>query len=78
MCRFRLPRQSGNDILILLYDETGRLDNRIPLGLYLEEIHYDWSAPSLTDVSLYIDRVMASVSISVSGWTYTIEFPYTI
>ncbi len=78
VCRFRLPRQSGNDILILLYDETGRLDNRIPLGLYLEEIHYDWSAPSLTDVSLYIDRVMASVSISVSGWTYTIEFPYTI
>ena len=78
VCRFRLPRQSGNDIMILLYDESGRLDNRIPLGLYLEEIHYDWMAPSLTDVSLYIDRVMASVSISVSGWTYTIEFPYTI
>ena len=78
VCRFRLPRQTGNDILILLYDEAGRLDNRIPLGLYLEEIHYDWSAPSLTDVTLYIDRVMASVSISVSGWTYTIEFPYII
>ena len=78
LCRFRMPRQNTDDLMILLYDTGGHLDNSIPLGLFLTDIGYDWHAASLSDVSVRVDYVTASVSITVGGWTQTIEFPYTL
>ena len=52
--------------------------NAIPLGAYLTAIGYDWHAPSLSDVSVSVDFVTASISITVGDWSQTIEFPYTL
>ena len=77
--RFRLPRQETDDVLVLMYDrEDGHLDNAFPLGRYLTEIGYDWNAPSLADVSVHVDSVTISVSITVEGWTHSLEFPYVL
>lgn len=77
ICRFRMPRQEGDDLRILLWGADGHLDNFIPLGAYMTDIGYDWHAPSLSDVSIRVDFVTASISITVGDWTQAIEFPYT-
>ena len=78
VCRFRMPRQEHDDLRILLWDASGHLDNAIPLGAYMTGIGYDWHAPSLSDVSIHVDFVTASISITVDDWTQVVEFPYTI
>ena len=79
VARFRLPRQGTDDVLVLMYDrEDGHLDNAFPLGRYLTEIGYDWDAVSLADVSVHVDSVTISVSITVEGWTHSLEFPYVL
>ena len=78
VCRFRMPRQDKDDLRILLWSDSGKLDNSIPLGAYMTDIGYDWHAPSLSDVSIHVDFVTASISITVGDWTQVIEFPYTI
>ena len=78
LCRFRMPRQQTDDLMILMYDGSGRLDNSIPLGKYLTAIGYDWTAPSLADVSIRIDYVAASIQIVVGDWTEVFEFPYVL
>ena len=77
-CRFRMPRQEKDDLKILLWGADGHLENAIPLGAYLTAIGYDWHAPSLSDVSVSVDFVTASISITVGDWSQTIEFPYTL
>lgn len=77
VCRFRLPRQENDDLKILMFDRDGRLDNSIPLGKYLTGIGYDWDAPSLSDVSIHIDFVTASIGITIGDWTQTVEFTYS-
>ena len=72
-----MPRQEGDDLKILLWGADGHLDNSIPLGAYMTDIGYDWHAPSLSDVSIRVDFVTASISITVGDWTQAIEFPYT-
>lgn len=78
VCRFRLPRQGSDDLKILMFDRDGHLDNSIPLGKYLTGIGYDWNAPSLSDVSIHIDFVTASIDITVGDWTQVIEFTYSL
>lgn len=78
ICRFRMPRQSSDDVRILLLDSEGHLDNAIPLGAYMTEIGYVWDAPSLSDVFIRIDFVTASISVTVDDWTQVIAFPYTL
>lgn len=78
VCRFRMPRQDKDDLKILLWRADGQLDNALPLGAYLTKIGYDWNAPSLSDVSIHVDFVTASISITVDDWTQSITFPYTI
>ena len=78
ICRFRMPRQDRDDLKILLWRADGQLDNAIPLGAFLTQIGYDWNAPSLSDVSVHVDFVTASLSITVEDWTQEIEFPYTL
>ena len=78
VCRFRMPRQDKDDLRILLWNASGELDNAIPLGAYMTDIGYDWHAPSLSDVSIHVDFVTASISITVGDWTQVIEFPYTL
>lgn len=77
VCHFRLPRQGSDDLKILMFDTDGHLDNSIPLGKYLTGIGYDWDAPSLSDVSIHIDFVTASIGITVGDWTQTVEFTYS-
>ncbi|MBR1575706.1 MAG: hypothetical protein IJ654_04570 [Bacteroidales bacterium] len=78
LCRFRLPRQGTDDVMILFFNDEGQLDNAIPLGKYLTEVGYDWSARSLADVSIRIDFVTASLQIMVGDWTQQIDFSYVL
>jgi len=78
-CHFRLPRQQSDDLMILLLDkQDGHLDNSIPLGRFLTDIGYDWNAASLSDVTVRVDFVTLSVSITISDWDRTVEFPFTV
>lgn len=76
--RFRLPRQGDDSVSILMYEADGQLEGSLPLGKYLKEAGYDWGAESLSDLSVTIDRMSVSVSISIEGWNNSFESPITI
>lgn len=78
VCTFRLPRQADDGVIILLYGKDGRLENTIPLGQYLTASGFDWDAENLADVSVNVDKTMAFISITIGGWTHTVEFTYTL
>ena len=65
-------------MILLLDKQDGHLDNSIPLGRFLTDIGYDWNAASLSDVTVRVDFVTLSVSITISDWDRTVEFPFTV
>lgn len=78
VCTFRLPRQPDDNVQIMLYDKSGTLKDCIPLGRYMTACGYEWDALSLDDVSVNVDKITASVTVVVSDWSMSVEFPYVL
>lgn len=74
----RLPRQRPGDPLwldIVLRDSVLR---SFPLGTYLEEAGYDWTAPDLADRELEIDISATTVRFISAGWSTAVELDLVI
>ena len=78
LCCFRMPRQSDDELQIIMYDASGHMSKSIPLGMYMTDMGYDWDAESLSDVTVNVDKVTVAVTISINGWSGSIKFPFTI
>lgn len=67
----RLPRQMDDSMVleILKTDGSDEKVDELPLGTYLVDgLGYDWAAPDLADINVYINYSRSSISISVSDW----------
>ena len=74
----RLPRQRPGDPLwldIVLRDSVLR---SFPLGTYLEEAGYDWTAPDLPDRDLEIDISVTSIRFRSGTWNEVRELDLVI
>lgn len=68
----RIPRQSGNDMILEFVRETagkdGTVDRVIDLGAEFSRAGYDWKRKNLQDVSAVVDHASAEITLSVPGW----------
>lgn len=69
---FRIPRQIDASMTVSLryfYDD-GHFDfiGEFPLGEYIMETGYNWTAEDLQDIYIMIDLVVGRCIISVDGW----------
>lgn len=67
MFTFNLPRQLAGDRLWLTASD-GEDTDKLPLGEWILETGYDWTADDLKDIDMELDYARASVTISVEGW----------
>lgn len=74
---FRVPRQADDSLMIELTDGSTTVDC-IKLGQLIARSGFDWSKPSLEDITLDISLSSALVQINVSGWSETIILELTI
>ena len=65
---FNLLRHGPDTMVrIGIYDETERADE-LPLHEWMRAAGYDWDAPDLEDITLYLDYVHQKIRIIVSNW----------
>lgn len=62
-----LPRQVDNSLMLEVDDGVPHL-KKFALGEFLDKAGYDWSAPSLDDVTIVLDYSLTSVTVNISGW----------
>ncbi len=69
--RICVPRQK-DDSLILEFRSRSAPENEpegsFPLGEYIREAGYDWSAPDLADIYVDLDYVRAGISVRIEEW----------
>ena len=62
-----LPRQVDNSLMLEVDDGVPHL-KRFAIGEYLQRAGYDWTLPSLEDVTILLDYSLSSVTIQIAGW----------
>jgi len=77
---FRIPRQLDDSMTVTIryfYDD-GHFDHIgvFPLGRYIIETGYNWSAEDLQDIYIMIDLVIGRIIISVDGWEDGVTFNF--
>ena len=74
----RLPRQNPGDPLWLDLVMQDSVLRSFPLGTYLEEAGYDWTAPDLPDRDLEIDISVSSIRFQTGTWSPVRELNWVI
>ena len=74
----RLPRQNPGDPLWLDLVMQDSVLRSFPLGTYLEEAGYDWTAPDLPDRDLEIDISVSSIRFQTGTWSTVRELNWVI
>lgn len=68
----RLPRQPDADLMLELTDlEHGATVIEYRLGRLIAETGFDWSAPDLGDIRLFLTMTELTFTISIEGWDKT-------
>lgn len=77
LCRARVPRQT-DDSLWLEVDFLDSSEIRtFPIGKYILESGYDWTAEDLEDISVEMDFSRTGIELSMSKWQKTLSFEIT-
>lgn len=74
---FRLFRQKDDSFTIGLID-NGKPVEDLPLGEYIAETGYDWTAEDLADIYIGIDYITSTVSVFVCDWDGPVSFQINI
>ena len=74
----RLPRQNPGDPLWLDLVMQDSVLRSFPLGTYLEEAGYDWTALDLPDRDLEIDISVSSIRFQTGTWSTVRELNWVI
>lgn len=72
-----LPRQYDNSLLLEIDDGTG-IAKIFPIGEYIVESGYDWTAPDLEDITVDLDFAVTCVTLTVRGWDEEHKFDVVI
>ena len=62
-----LPRQLDNTLMLEVDDGVPHL-KMFAIGEYLDKAGYDWTKPSLEDVTVVLDYSLTSVTVHIAGW----------
>lgn len=72
-----LPRQYDNSLMLEIDDGTG-IAKIFPIGEYIAESGYDWTAPDLEDITVDLDFAVTHISLTVRGWDEEHKFDVVI
>ena len=75
-CTICVPRQDDNSLLLSL--EMGGVRRTFALGELLASDGYDWSAPDLGDVSLYVDCALTIMELTISRFPESVQEEITV
>lgn len=77
LCHLRIPRQVDGSLLLEIdFLDTGEV-RTFPVGEYILESGYDWSAPDLEDIEVEMDFSRSSLTFTVSKWKKTLSYEIT-
>lgn len=68
-----VPRQNDNSLNMTVIEEDDTVTD-FPIGKYIEDARYDWSAESLEDIELIIDYVTTEIIFKVRDWEKVYNF----
>lgn len=72
-----LPRQL-DDSLVLEVDTGDKVVKKFPIGQYIAESGYDWTAPDLEDIVIDLDFAVTHLSMVIQGWEKEYKFDVVI
>lgn len=77
LCRLRIPRQVDSSLLLEVdFLDTGEV-RTFPVGEYIIESGYDWTAPDLEDIDVEMDFSRTSMTFIISKWKKTLSYEIT-
>lgn len=77
LCHLNIPRQKDGSLMLdVHFQDTGEIRS-FPVGEYILESGYDWSAPDLEDIQVEMDFSLSGLTFSISGWKKTLSFEIT-
>ena len=68
-----VPRQGDNSLSLEVRDPEDGLLRSFALGEYLHRAGYDWTAPSLEDVSILINYARSTIYLSTWYWSQSFD-----
>lgn len=73
-CAVRIPRQKDHSLsLQVLFLDSDEV-RTFPVGEYIAESGYDWSARDLKDIFVEMDFSRTGISFNISGWKKTLSY----
>lgn len=77
LCRLGIPRQlDGSLMLEVDFLDSGEV-RTFPVGEYILESGYDWSAPDLEDINVEMDFSRSSLTFTISKWKKILSYEIT-
>ena len=76
-CQACVPRQSDDSLRLDILWRDGQRRS-LPIGYYLADSGYDWTAPDLEDIVVEVDYALTSVTISTDSWKRTLSFTIVV
>ena len=77
LCHLNVPRQRDGSLRLEVYFLDSDEVRSFPVGEYILESGYDWTARDLEDVSVEMDFSRSSLTVSTSKWKKTLSFEIT-
>jgi len=77
LCRLNIPRQRDGSLRLEVYFLDSDEVRSFPVGEYILDSGYDWSARDLEDIEVEMDFARSSLTVSTSKWKKTLSFEIT-
>lgn len=77
-CSIRIPRQNDASLRLVIEFLDSDEVRSFPVGEYILESGYDWTAPDLEDISVEMDFSRSGLTFSISKWKKTLYYEMTI
>ena len=77
LCHLNIPRQRDGSLMLEVHFQDSGEIRSFPVGEYILESGYDWSAPDLEDIRLEMDFSRSGLTFNISGWKKTLTFEIT-
>lgn len=77
VCSVRIPRQRDASLRLVITFKDSEEIRSFPVGEYILESGYDWTAQDLEDISVEMDFSRSGLTFSISKWKKTLYFEMT-
>ena len=77
LCHLNIPRQGDGSLMLEVHFQDSGEIRSFPVGEYILESGYDWSAPDLEDIQVEMDFSRSGLTFNISGWKKTLSFEIT-